>query len=45
MFFHMELHLTILFLMIIQYDFENVIIRIREDTNNIIEYLYAINHI
>ena len=45
MFIHMELYLTILFLMIIQYDFENVIIRIREDTNNIIEYLYAINHI
>ena len=41
----MELHLTILILMIIQYDFENVIIRIRKDTNHIIEYLYAINHI
>ena len=41
----MELHLTILILMLIQYDFENVIIRIRKDTNHIIEYLYAINHI
>ena len=41
----MDLHLTILILTIIQYDFENVIIRIRKDTNHIIEYLYAINHI
>ena len=45
MFSDMELHLSVLFLMIIQYDFENVIMRIRGDTNHLIEYLYAINHI